>query len=194
MFIAGCVESENNDTSKSNNIIQKDTLPSKQLIDKEFSISERGIIYGNDACVIRTTPFIDSITNKYTVDILLLGNNDTVYLKTINKDTLLSYIDVLISIRKEKKHSRTDFISIEELKKYSLVDVISRDGIRGYKSYFIAKLSKESSKDILVGFEITAFPYDGDFWVSGFGYNNNDDDDFKLTKEELRKPHNKYKN
>ena len=184
IFIAGCVESENNDTFKINDIIQKDTIQTEQLINKEFAISERRIGYDNDLYVIRTTPFIDSLTNKYTVEILLRGEKDTIYVKTINKDTLLRSIDVLISIINEKKYPRSDTISIEELKKYSLVDVISQDGVRGYKTYLIAKFSKASLEDIFVSFEIKAFPYDGDIWASGFGYGG-DSDHFNLIKEEI---------
>ena len=85
IFILGCADGDKKESIISNNLEQIDSLQTEQLIDREFAISERNIRYGNDGYIIRTTPFIDSITNKYTVEILLKGKSDTVYFKSINK-------------------------------------------------------------------------------------------------------------
>ena len=189
IFILGCADGEKKEAIISNNIDQIDTLQTEQLIEREFAICERDIGYDNDRYIFRTTPFLHPLTNEYTVEILLKGESDTVYMKTINKDTLLKYIQVLIKLNREREIQFRDTIEIEEFIEYNLVDVISTSGIRGYKSYLYAMFSKESSKDILVRFELKAFPFDGKIGVRSYGYFNNTEYLDRI-KGELKTAHN----
>lgn len=185
IFTLGCTNTEKKESVINDNIEQTDTIKAEKNIDREFAISERRIGYGNDGYTLRTTPFIDSSSNKYTVDILLEGESDTIYLKTINKDTLLKYVEALINRANEKEIPFRDTIDIEVFKEYYLVDIITTSWARGYKSYLYAIFSKKSEKDIYVSFVYDAIPYDGRIRVSAFGYIYNYED-FDRIKNELK--------
>jgi hypothetical protein len=168
LLIVGCGQSGVQKTDKIETTTQKDSIKIDFIDSMDFIVNERRLICGNNKYFNKTTPYIDKVSIKYTASVLLYDSSDTILLKTVNIDTLINSII--------KVDYYLDSINIAELKEYSIVDIIPTSGIRGCNTYLIAKLSKESSRNIFIGFAIKVFgdsrSYRGRLWIHSYSHND----------------------
>ena len=146
-FLVSC-KNETKKTDETN--LKAYTKEESDLQSKTSLIARhRKLRYGNEYFTLKTKPFIDSASNKYTVEVSLSNSKTTVFVKLVNTDSLLRLI--------EKDKLYLDSIGIMRLEQHQMIDIAPTSGIRGYNAYLIAKLSNKNAPDLYITFVIKAF-------------------------------------
>lgn len=83
MFWQSVVDNLEKKTDKIVAQTQEDSIQVNFIDSMDFTICERRLICGNNKYFNKTTPYIDGVSKKYTTNVLLYDNSDTILLKTV---------------------------------------------------------------------------------------------------------------
>ncbi len=145
LFLAGCSQLSQDEQVKSSEVAEPTTINSKATT-SEFIPDVAIRQYNNTKYRVLTDAIVDSASNALTGYMHLLHKSDTMLAKQVNADTLLNVY--------RKFNFASDSIPIGTLHDYRLTDLVLLPGIRDYKVYYAAKLSRPDFKDVFVWFTI----------------------------------------
>ncbi|MFT5513779.1 MAG: hypothetical protein ACI8SE_002189 [Bacteroidia bacterium] len=160
----GCTQNNHLDSTVEVNCA--DSIVKSKCVEFDYAIRKQTVRYSNDYYVIQTTPFLGSVSGKYSVNVLVTHDLDTIVSKPINLDSL---------IRKIRKHNiHLNEIDATDLLDYEMQAVIPTNWVRGYNAYMIAKMSKANAPDIFIRFAIKVLTKDNRLWINGISYDNSE--------------------